>query len=129
MIGRERRKRVAASEITPDTPVRCPRCEQWLTASDFYGDRSKRSGLRSICKQCDSAKDRAYYARSEVRKRKAAEYEARAGAPAVCRCGKPLPSRRFAFCEECGRARRRERDRERDRLRYEARKQGTARIG
>jgi hypothetical protein len=42
---------------------RCPRCEREFALAEFCRDKSKPSGLRSICKECDRAKARAYYER------------------------------------------------------------------
>jgi len=50
--------------VGPDSPRRCPRCERWFPPSEFYGDKSKPSGPRSICEECDRAKARDYYKRA-----------------------------------------------------------------
>jgi predicted RNA-binding Zn-ribbon protein involved in translation (DUF1610 family) len=40
---------------------RCTECGLNRPVQDFYRDRSKASGHRSLCKPCDLAKSRAYY--------------------------------------------------------------------
>jgi len=54
---------------------RCPVCHTDKLAEDFYIDRSKPSGLRSPCKECDLKKSKAYY--RENRERKLAKANAR----------------------------------------------------
>lgn len=59
---------------TADTPrspislpdvVRCPRCGELKARDGFYPDRSKASGFKSLCKECDKAKARRYYEQSK----------------------------------------------------------------
>jgi hypothetical protein len=45
----------------------CPRCHKDKPPEDFYRDATKPSGLRSLCKSCDLAKSRAYYAANRRR--------------------------------------------------------------
>jgi hypothetical protein len=40
---------------------RCPRCDRTKSLDEFYGDRTKGSGHRWICKACDLERSRAYY--------------------------------------------------------------------
>jgi hypothetical protein len=46
-------------------PVRdeayCSRCERTLPVGEFARDASKRSGRKSICRECDREKSKAYY--------------------------------------------------------------------
>jgi len=46
---------------------RCYRCERDILPRAFAIDRSKGSGRKSICKRCDRAKSRAYYAANSAR--------------------------------------------------------------
>jgi hypothetical protein len=55
---------------------RCYSCDRTRPAHDFARDRSKGSGMKSICKPCDNAKSRRYYVAN--RKRKLAKANARA---------------------------------------------------
>jgi hypothetical protein len=45
----------------------CPRCHKDKFPEDFYGDATKASGLRSLCKACDLEQSRAYYAKNRER--------------------------------------------------------------
>ncbi len=53
--------------IGPDLTGTCFRCGERKPAGEFYADRSKASGRKSICKACDRAKGRAYYAQNAER--------------------------------------------------------------
>jgi hypothetical protein len=48
-------------------PKRCPKCDRELTVDDFAVDRGKRGGRKSLCKECDRAKARAYYVANRER--------------------------------------------------------------
>jgi len=41
--------------------ARCYRCEEMLPVSVFAGDRSKPSGRKSICRECDRRRARDRY--------------------------------------------------------------------
>ncbi len=45
----------------------CSRCGENKPVTEFYGDRTKASGRRSICKVCDLEKSADYYARNAER--------------------------------------------------------------
>jgi hypothetical protein len=45
----------------------CPKCGEFRKTDDFARDRSKASGRTSICKACDRAKAKAYYAANRER--------------------------------------------------------------
>jgi hypothetical protein len=45
----------------------CTQCGELKDASEFYGDRSKASGRRSMCRVCDLARSRLYYAKNRAR--------------------------------------------------------------
>ncbi len=53
---------VQASEV-----AECYRCGERKPTSSFYADKSKASGRKSICKACDRAKARSYYAENAPR--------------------------------------------------------------
>ena len=61
---------------TENVGGRCFRCGERKAAAEFYADKSKGCGRKSICKACDLAKSREYYAehRVEVLKRHAARH-------------------------------------------------------
>ena len=46
----------------PNYPRPCPKCGQVLERDGFAIDRSKASGRKSHCKQCDRTRKNAYYA-------------------------------------------------------------------
>jgi len=46
---------------------RCSRCGEIRDESDFARDSWKASGRKSICKACDRAKAKAYYAQNRER--------------------------------------------------------------
>lgn len=46
----------------PSYPRPCPKCGVMTEEDDFGVDRSKASGRRSYCKECDRRRGRAYYA-------------------------------------------------------------------
>lgn len=39
----------------------CNRCKRNLPKSEFYSDKSQKSGLYSLCKECSKAKNKKYY--------------------------------------------------------------------
>lgn len=43
-------------------PLTCPRCGPGLARDDFPSDRTRPSGLYSLCKDCVAEKGRIYYA-------------------------------------------------------------------
>lgn len=47
--------------------MKCYRCGRPFNPDQFTRDTSKSSGFKSICKPCDSAKGRAYYAANRER--------------------------------------------------------------
>ncbi|HEX5374632.1 MAG TPA: hypothetical protein VFW48_00575 [Solirubrobacterales bacterium] len=49
--------------------ARCYRCGESKPVSEFAKDRSKASGYKSICKDCDRAKSRRYYTENGERVR------------------------------------------------------------
>lgn len=59
----------APSGIPPRCPevARCYRCEASKPLDQFARDRSKASGRKSICKSCDKAKGKRYYAENGER--------------------------------------------------------------
>lgn len=65
--------------IGPEEITRCFRCGEWKPLSEFYADKTKASGRRSICKACDRAKSREYYARNAERVGKRIRAQQRAG--------------------------------------------------
>lgn len=71
----------------------CTQCDRALRASRFAKDRSKASGYKSLCKDCDRAKSRRYYA--EHREAKAVRHRARRqepDLPSPCpECSGPVP--------------------------------------
>jgi hypothetical protein len=58
---------------------KCPRCGELRNIGEFALDPSKASGRKSLCKPCDAAKSRAYYAanRERVIARVSARYRRR----------------------------------------------------
>ena len=64
-LGMKRNQRVRVSDngIELDRWRYCARCDRSLPRELFGRDASKASGLKSICKECDRAKARAYYER------------------------------------------------------------------
>ena len=50
----------------------CATCDRTLSGESFGRDASKASGLKSICKECDRAKARAYYERERQARRNSA---------------------------------------------------------
>ncbi len=54
------------SPISLPDVVRCPRCRELKARDGFYPDRSKASGFKSLCKECDKAKARRYYEQSKA---------------------------------------------------------------
>lgn len=53
-----------STKSLPDV-VRCPRCRELKARDAFYPDRSKASGFKSLCKECDKEKSRRYYEQSK----------------------------------------------------------------
>jgi len=55
---------------------RCPKCEQELLANRFSRNRSKKDGLASQCKECQSEQSKKYHARNrnEIHRRKIGYY-------------------------------------------------------
>lgn len=47
---------------------RCWRCELTLPVSAFGSDRTKPSGLRTVCRECDRDKSRRYYAANRAKR-------------------------------------------------------------
>jgi hypothetical protein len=45
----------------------CPRCQVNQALEDFPVDRSKASGRKSLCRACDNAKSRRFYAANQRR--------------------------------------------------------------
>jgi hypothetical protein len=46
---------------------KCPRCGLSKLLSDFHADKSKSNGRRFVCRQCDNARSRAFYAANRER--------------------------------------------------------------
>lgn len=67
------------SDIEASGLAACFRCGERKAAGEFYADKSKASGRKSICKACDLEKSRRYYEAN--RERVAARNRARAVAP------------------------------------------------
>lgn len=44
-------RRPSAAEITPDTPIWCPACQDFQAAAEFPRNASKRSGLQGECRR------------------------------------------------------------------------------
>jgi hypothetical protein len=61
-MKRNQRVRVSDNGIELDRWRYCATCERTLPRESFGRDASKASALKSICKECDRAKARAYYA-------------------------------------------------------------------
>ena len=57
------RVRVSSSGIRADFDRYCATCDRSLPPESFAHDVSKGSGLKSICRECDRTKTRAYYDR------------------------------------------------------------------
>jgi hypothetical protein len=53
--------------MSTETESTCFRCGERKPADAFYADKSKASGRKSICKACDRAKARDYYAENAQR--------------------------------------------------------------
>lgn len=47
---------------------RCCRCKEIKPVADFARDASKSNGRKSLCKSCDNAKSKAYYAANRERR-------------------------------------------------------------
>lgn len=47
--------------------ARCYRCQQSKPLAEFARDKSKATGRKSICKDCDKAKSRRYYTENAER--------------------------------------------------------------
>jgi hypothetical protein len=63
--------------LSPDAKT-CPKCGQMRPLSEFALDRSKASGRKSHCRDCDRAKSRAYYVANRERKLDKLEAQRRA---------------------------------------------------
>ena len=50
----KRHRRPPASEITPDTPIWCPACQQHHPAAAFNKESRKFSGLHGICRDAEA---------------------------------------------------------------------------
>jgi hypothetical protein len=61
-LRRNSRGRFSSRGIEADPWRYCATCDRTLARESFGRDASKASGLKSICKECDRAKARAYYA-------------------------------------------------------------------
>jgi hypothetical protein len=61
-MRRNGRVRVSSRGIEADPWRYCATCDRTLPRESFGRDASKASGLKSICKECDREKARAYYA-------------------------------------------------------------------
>jgi hypothetical protein len=62
-MRRNSRIRASSRGIEADPWRYCATCDRTLPRESFAKDASKGSGLKSICKECDRAKARAYYDR------------------------------------------------------------------
>jgi hypothetical protein len=62
-LRRNGRVRVSSTGIEADPWRYCATCDRTLPRESFGRDASKPSGLKSICKECDREKARAYYER------------------------------------------------------------------
>jgi hypothetical protein len=89
----------------------CRRCERALPRLAFHSDRSKRSGIKKPCAECQSAAKRVWY--EENRERKLAEVKARQARlkaerpPRQCAaCSEPARSPLHRYCERCAVGRR-----------------------
>ena len=60
-MKRNQRVRVSDNGIEVDRWRYCATCDRTLPRESFACDASKASGLKSICKECDREKARAYY--------------------------------------------------------------------
>jgi hypothetical protein len=54
-------------EGAPPDEMRCYRCGETKPVEEFARDRSKASGRKSLCKACDNAKSKDYYAANRER--------------------------------------------------------------
>ena len=63
--------------MNPNLTKSCTKCGEARTLDEFPRDRSKGSGRKSICKECDREKARGYYQanRETVLARMSARYE------------------------------------------------------
>jgi hypothetical protein len=52
----------ATPPLSPDYPRPCSRCKTLTAETGFSVDRSKASGRRSYCRECDRQRRKAYYA-------------------------------------------------------------------
>jgi hypothetical protein len=52
---RKRRRRPPAAEVTPQTPIWCPACQEEHPAADFNKDARRYSGLAGICRKAQAA--------------------------------------------------------------------------
>ena len=53
---RKRHRRPPASEITPETPIWCPACEEYHPAAAFNKESRRFSGLSGICREAQAHK-------------------------------------------------------------------------
>ena len=65
-LRRNTRRRISSRGIEADPWRYCATCDRTLPRESFARDASKASGLKSICKECDREKARAYYAASRA---------------------------------------------------------------
>lgn len=87
----------------------CPKCGRELVAQEFARDKSKPSGRKAWCRDCDNTRSRDYYERNADKVleatslRQAAALEAARGGPRMCStgCGRPSTSSQHWFCDEC----------------------------
>lgn len=85
-----------------DETKRCPRCKTVKPLAEFAVDNSKRTGRKSLCKECDKAKAASYYAKNP--EKKAAYYQAEREEIAALRCTVRQAAERIygGACEWCG---------------------------
>lgn len=88
-------------------PRKCYVCGLERPAEEFARDKSKASGRKSVCRECDSAKSRRYYEANKdlVYVRITAE----GSPPRMCEngCGREATSSRHWYCGRCREAKRR----------------------
>ena len=77
-----RRRRPAAAEVTPETPIWCPSCQREHPASAFNKESRRYSGLSGICREAqarqrNTAQGRAKTRRTNQRRWEQPEYRAK----------------------------------------------------
>lgn len=80
----------------------CSKCRTRLPLSEFAADGSKKLGVKSLCKACDRAKAKAYYAAN--REKRAEYFASRAEGVAADRAVLRQAAERIygGVCEVCG---------------------------